>query len=115
MMPQRVIGAESVVHTLGRWPDFHDAEILDVHIVRGGCSTITVMIMDPRVPQRKVTFLFEDIRYLELGGEDADGQNVISSIHVSGADDLTTVSFGPCYGLSGYVMARRVSASVEAE
>jgi len=114
MMPQSVIGAESVVYTLGRWPDFHDAEILDVHIVRGGCSTITVMIMDPRVSQRKVTFVFEDIKYLELGGEDADGQNVINSINVSDADGLTTVTISPCYGLSGYVTAKWVSARVEA-
>lgn len=53
------------------------------------------------------------IEHLELGGEAADKQNVIGHVSVDTANGLTTVTFYPCYGLSGYITAKRVGVRIE--
>jgi hypothetical protein len=106
-------GAREIVAALGWWPSFHDAKILSVHVLRGGPSTVTLRVVDVRRPPDVVTFVFEDIEHLELGGEAADKQNVIEHVSVDTANGLTTVTFYPCYGLSGYITAKRVGVRIE--
>jgi hypothetical protein len=112
MTPQGINGADALVAAMGRWPSFHDAEILSVHILRSGPSTVTLSVVDAHPPD-VVTFMFEEIEYLDLHGEDADGQNVIFDLSVGTSNGLTTVTFHPCYGLSGYITAKRVSVRIE--
>jgi hypothetical protein len=112
MTPQGITGSDALAAAMGRWPSFHDAEILSVHILRGGPSTVTLSIVDAR-PPGVVTFTFEEIEHLDLHGENADGQNVIFDLSVGTSNGLTTVTFHPCYGLSGYVTAKRVSVRIE--
>jgi hypothetical protein len=112
MTSQVLSGADTVAAAMGRWPSFHDAEVLSVHILRSGPSTVTLSVVDAHPPD-VVTFMFEEIEYLDLHGEDADGQNVIFDLSVGTSNGLTTVTFHPCYGLSGYITAKRVSVRIE--
>jgi Immunity protein 50 len=73
-----ITGAQELVSRLGRWPSFHDAEIIQVQLVRDAPSTLTVRLMGPDDAGALVTFIFENILDLTLTGEDVNGQNVIA-------------------------------------
>jgi hypothetical protein len=120
-MPRRIMdltladirGADAVVSRYGRWLSFHDAEILQVHLQRGGRSSVTLRVVDPVAPDQRVRFVFEGIRDLTLDGEDVDRQNVIASLTVEKAAGATTLIFSPCYGLAGHITAEHVSVELE--
>jgi hypothetical protein len=42
-----IIGADRVLATFGRWPSFHDAEIVRLHLERDGLSTISIQLVGP--------------------------------------------------------------------
>lgn len=119
-----VPGAAELAQWFGRWPSFHDAEVLEVTLRRSGESYIRVSMLNVRVEvgadgqhytsydhHAVVTFLLEEVSDLELA--DFSAQNVIFGL------DLLTVSGGyrialqPCYGLAGYIEAAQVSVSFE--
>jgi hypothetical protein len=106
-------GAADVIAAFGEWPSFHDAEILRVVINRGGRSSVTIRLMIPAYQQKCVTFTFQEIADMRLEGEDADVQNVIGALTIAMDDRFTTVHFGRCYGLGGYIKAEAVSVSVD--
>jgi len=106
-------GADDVIAQLGEWPSFHDAEIVRVHIERDGRSKVTIMLTAAAYKQRRVTFTFERIADLSLGGEEVNVQNVIFGLHLEQDGNFTTVEFAPCYGLSGSIKAEAVMVSVE--
>ena len=112
-----IVGAKRVVAALGEWPSFHDAEIVSVKLVRHAESTVTIDLVDGRArgTQRGtlVTFGFGGIIDLDLHGEDADSQNVISGLSVEDIAEGTKVSFWPCYGLSGHITAKGVNVRIE--
>jgi len=66
-------GAEAVAAHFGRWPSFHDAEIVRVVIERGGESRVTIRLV-PTEKQIDVDLVFRDIADLHLTGENADRQ-----------------------------------------
>jgi len=110
-----LVGAEAVVATLGRWPSFHDAEIMRVHIERDGVSTVAIQLVGPSgscKDGRVLTFALEGISDLSLAGESVNTQNVISSLLVEKTEGGTRLTFGPCYGLAGRIIADRVSVEV---
>jgi hypothetical protein len=107
-----ITGATTLVSMLGRWPSFHDAEIIRVLIRRDGHSTITVRLMEPQGQGLAVTFTFEGILDLKLDGEDVNRQNAIHSLSVEPSGTATKVTFGPCYGLWGVITAEHVGVRV---
>jgi hypothetical protein len=109
-----ILGADRVVAYFGRWPSFHDAEIVSVHINRGSTSTVSLTrAVDGRDPSI-VTFTFVNIVDLKLDGEDADVQNVIHSLTVDTTPEGIRVKFAPCYGIWGEVTAKSASVALTA-
>lgn len=109
-------GAETVAEMFGAWPSFHDAEILRVHLERDGLSTVAIQLIGPDGSckgGRVVTLTFEGISDLRLDGENVNSQNVISCLVVEKAEKGTRVTFGPCYGLAGWLIADRVSVTAD--
>ena len=103
-----ITGAATLVSIIGRWPSFHDAEIIRVLIRRDGHTTITVRLMEPQGKGWAVTFTFEEVLDLRLEGEDVNRQNVISGLSIEPSGTATKVTLGPSYGLWGHITAERV-------
>jgi hypothetical protein len=119
-----IIGADAVVGWFGHWPSFHDAEILSVHINRGGQSAIRIHAwrltdrLDAagrfvREREAVIVFEFSGVESLHLVGEDADGQNVMSGLDIERRAQSWRLRFGPCYGLSGELTVADIMVRVE--
>ena len=113
-----VPGADAVTAWFGRWPSFHDAEILALHLNRAGSSLLRIHawnleshIVDGKSSLRLtkhavVTFRFTEISDLELA--DFSVQNVIYGLGLEEADGGFLVTLKPCYGLAGFIKAAKV-------
>jgi hypothetical protein len=123
-MTPDIPGAETVASWFGEWPSFHDAEILSVHINRGGRSQIRVYAFatgsrkDPtghfvREHEAIVVFEFQNIRSIRLDGEDADVQNVLGGARVEPDGDGWRLELAPSYGLAGTIVAAEMSVRLE--
>jgi hypothetical protein len=121
---QTIPGIESVLAWFGRWPSFHDAEILSVHLNRDGTSTIRIHTWNPtskvdsegrfiREREAVVVFEFARIGWLKLDGEDADRQNVIAGLTLEAAPAGYRLHLSPCYGLAGEIVAERMAVRIE--
>jgi hypothetical protein len=100
-------GADKLLHWFEGAPSFHDGEVLELHLNRSGTSWIRIMTAyKPAI----VTFTFEDIADLELF--DFSCQNVISSLDLEMRDGAFRLTMGPCYGIAGFIDARRVSVDL---
>lgn len=119
----RFPGADVIVNWFGRWPSFHDAEIISLELNRLGRSYLRVHAfqvtsdVDERHYYRTdkhaiVVFALEDISFLSL--QDFSNQNVISGLSVGKVDDGFSLQFYPCYGLSGEIRARTLSVDLSA-
>jgi hypothetical protein len=110
MRPDEVQGALALIDWFGSWPSFHDAEILDLHLDRGGASRLRVHVWimtnktgaDGHFINEKhcvVSFVFDEITDLDLGG--FSPQNVINGLSLTAAAEGFELVLQPCYGLSG--------------
>jgi hypothetical protein len=120
-----ILGADSVVAWFGKWPSFHDAEILEVHLNREGPSWVRLHSwLTTAVTHEKdgkqdgvsdrhavVTFLLTDVTDLELC--DFSVQNVISRLTVEPSPSGFRLSLSPCFGVSGFIEAREIRAEVK--
>jgi hypothetical protein len=115
-------GADGLIAWFGRWPSFHDAEILSLKLNRLGSSCARIHTWDKSRENDAqglyktnkhctVTFLLEEISDLELA--DFNSQNVISSLEIIKQQGGYRLSFSPCYGLAGYVVAKSISIKFE--
>jgi Immunity protein 50 len=115
-------GAAELVSWFGRWPSFHDAEVINLTLNRSGVSTLKVHTWEMTSEidgsgyfiLRKhvlVTFLIEEILSLDL--TDFNQQNVIFGLDLSRIDDGFQLRLDPCYGVSGTIAARKISVEYE--
>jgi|RhiMetdeSRZDD1v2_1073273.scaffolds.fasta_scaffold24097_5 Immunity protein 50 len=119
-----ILGADAVVAWFGQWPSFHDAEILSIHINRGGLSVIRIHTRNlsttvdrpghsVRAREAILAFEFAGIKTLRLHGEDADRQNVIQGLEIQRTDEGYRVQLLPCYGLAGEIVVEQIAVHVE--
>jgi hypothetical protein len=119
-----ILGADAVVAWFGQWPSFHDAEILSLHINRGGLSMIRIHTWNlstrldrtghfVREREAILTFEFAGIKTLRLHGEDADTQNVIQGLGIERTDEGYRLELQPCYGLAGELTVEQIAVHVE--
>jgi hypothetical protein len=117
----RIPGYDEVVEWFGRWPSFHDAEVLELHLDRSGPSWVKlhVWLMTNKINvqgqyvQEKhatVTFKFENVTNLNLA--DFSSQNVIFGLNLERRETGYRLELSPCYGLAGYLEAERISVTV---
>lgn len=123
MVPE-IPGVDAVVAWFGQWPSFHDAEILSVHINRGGLSVIRIHTWNLStkvdrtghfVREREAILVFEfvGIKTLELQGEDADSQNVIQGLVIERTEQGYRLGLSPCYGIAGEMTVEQLTVHVE--
>jgi immunity protein 50 of polymorphic toxin system len=124
MIPN-IPGADLIVAWFGRWPSFHDAEIMSFHIDRERRSSsirIRTWILSDRtdsagrfIRERDavVVFEFTGIRSLRIHGEDTDNQNVISSLVIEQTNDGYRLVLGPSYGMAGEMVVKDLSVRLE--
>ncbi|HYX71270.1 MAG TPA: Imm50 family immunity protein [Nitrososphaera sp.] len=120
---------------LGRWPSFHDAEVLRIVLDRNGARTFTpylqatihIFEMTSQIDERggyvlknhvAVTFRFIEIYELQL--EDFNQQNVLQGLSILDVSDRQLerikfeVSFDGIFGVSAKFQCNSISvASVE--
>jgi len=111
-------GAAELHDWFGYWPNFHDAEIISLHLNRKGNSSMCVHTweMTSEVDGngyfvlRKhlmVEFILENI-----SGRNLDGfshQNVISEIGIDKTESGFRLTLGGCYGVEGSIEAEKLS------
>jgi hypothetical protein len=123
--PPNIPGAETLVEWFGIWPSFHDAEIMSLCIDRerqASSMRIRAFTLSDRIDsngrfvrerEALVVFDFAGIKSLHIEGEDADTQNVISSLLVEETDGGYRVVLGPCYGLAGEIVVKDLRVKLE--
>ncbi len=110
----QIPGSDKVREWFGYWPDFHDAEIVSLHLCRSGDSVLRVYPYAPEKPAT-VEFFLSEMVGLELW--DFSSQNVIGSLDIEWAkredsDTVVRLRMHPCYGLAGYLEAKEIRVSV---
>jgi hypothetical protein len=114
-------GAKELHEWFGYWPDFHDAEIVSLHLNRKGISSLRVHTWETtkQVDEKGyymcarhivVEFLFENIFALALAG--FSQQNVISGLDMEKTGSGFRLTLGECYGLAGSIEAERLSIGI---
>src|SRR5262245_49699525 len=114
-------GAIEIVSWFGRWPSFHDAEVLQLHLDRTAKSylhihawNMTDRVNDTGVFETEkhavVTFTLEHVSDLELS--DFSTQNVIAGLDIEREGEAYRVILYPCYGIAGRIDAGKVSVSL---
>ena len=115
-----VPGFSELVGFCGKFPSFHDSEVIRLHLNREGISQIVIRMFGNRYANPKdevqlrfvpldgtvVTFLLEDIDDLELDGFSI--QNVISALSLERAEPGFRLKLWPCYGIAGWLHVGKV-------
>lgn len=127
MIYDQVAGGQELLNWFAEIPSFHDAEIVSLSLNRSSTSRLEIhtwnVIGGDFQKHVVVTFSFEKIMDLQLDG--FSPQNVIHSLRLQratdrGRDDYLApdkddgdieVVMEPCYGMSGFIRAKRVVIS----
>ena len=110
-----IAGDPEVYDWFGRWPQFHDAEVLSLHLNRTGTSVLTVHAWDMTdkvdsggfyVLQKHiiVRFLLDGIT--ESSFEDFNHQNVLFGLQLTKQDAGFNLTLDSSFGLSGSILAK---------
>jgi len=115
---KEISGAAELHDSFGYWPNFHDAEIINLHLNRKGSSSLRVHTweMTKEVDEKGyyvlakhvvVEFILETVSDLSLNG--FSHQNVISGLEIAKTDSGFRLTPYDCYGLAGTIEAASVS------
>ena len=105
-IPDAILGHEKVVALFGRWPTFHDAEVLSVELVRDEgrpltspvCTVGVCPMGEPGAPQDEcvvVTLRFYDVHDLRLAA--FHHQNSILGLTIASCDVMRKVHLLPSH------------------
>lgn len=104
--PNRAIaGVDAVVARFGAWPAFHDWEVVELSLLRSGISKLVLSFGTSVVE-------FQLVDVLDLEPVDFSSQNVISDLTIEPLEEGTCFTLGPCYGVTGWIVARDWSVSL---
>ena len=115
---RKIPGAPEFVDWFGRWPQFHDAEVVGVSLLRGGITTVDIHVFNTtaEVDDRKhyvtekhalVRFSFGNVMGCELAG--FNHQNVIGRLDISKVGEQFQFTMDSIYGLGGSISADSVT------
>jgi len=118
---EEIPGAAELHDWFGYWPDFHDAEIVNLHLNRRGTSFLRIHTweMTKKVDETGhyvltkhvvVEFILENVSDLALN--DFSQQNVISGLDIEKIGSGFRLTLGACYGLAGNIEAERISLRI---
>ena len=105
---ERIDGEELSTQWFGKWPCFHDAEVVNLFLTRSGESVVRIYPYYPEKPAT-VEFILSGITDIELA--DFSSQNVISSLGIEKTKaqydhEVCRLTLSPCYGVAGRIDAR---------
>jgi len=115
---QAVEGARGLYDWFGYWPNFHDAEVISLHLNRRGSSSLSLhtwelskdvdekgyFILSKHVV---VEFVMKEVVGLSLNG--FNHQNVISGLAIEPSEGAYRLVLENCYGVAGYLEAKDIS------
>jgi hypothetical protein len=115
-------GAREFVKWFGRWPSFHDAEVMRISLDRAGESLLEIHVfqmtneIDSKgqyvfVNHAKLRFIMYDITSCELSG--FSHQNVIDDLEVTRNNDDYQLRLFAIYGVDGSITAKTVVITFE--
>ncbi len=118
---EQITGATELHDWFGYWPDFHDAEIVSLHLNRQEISFLRVHTWETtkqidekgyyvQAKHVVVEFLFEDVSALSLTG--FSQQNVIFGLDIEKTGSGFRLTLDECYGLAGSIEAERLSLRI---
>lgn len=118
----RVPGAHGLVEWFGRWPSFHDAEVVSIELNRTGASRVKVhaFSMTSEVDSKGhyvtekhvlISFLLHDVSNVDLCC--FNHQNVISGLDLQKTADGYDLILEPCYGVEGHIVAAQIAIEFE--
>jgi len=113
-----VAGSRELLNWFGYWPNFHDAEVIRLHLNRRGESSLVVHTweMTKEVDERGyyiltkhvvVEFLLEQVSGLNLTG--FSHQNVLFGLTIEPADNGFRLSLDDSFGIAGTIDAEKIS------
>lgn len=113
----KIVGAREFYERFESWPSFHDAEIVELHLVRNGTSSLKVAVEkftldvdssgDPITEKFAVILRMVDIQEMFLN--DFNDQNVIFELTLGPVENGIEIGMHPTFGMYGRIVARRVS------
>jgi hypothetical protein len=105
MITPDIEGADAVVQWFGEWPCFHDSEILQLLINRGGTSELRIDLTGYSASKSRAILVFEfsGITSLRIHGEDADVQNVMSGLDIEKGQSAYRIGWDSLYGMAGEI------------
>jgi hypothetical protein len=119
---QEVAGAEALIQWFGKWPSFHDAEVLSLELNRVGASCVRIHTWEMTneidangfYVLRKhviVSFFLDRLKDIELA--DFSSQNVIFGLVVTRSAEGLQLLLYPCYGVGGTLTAEAIRVEIE--
>jgi hypothetical protein len=116
-----IAGAQELHDWFGYWPDFHDGEIINLHLNRTNPSILRIHTWEMTNEADKAGYyvlakhlvveftidITRDDDCLELYG--FSRQNVISQLTIRKSDTGYKLEIGQCYGLAGTIKVNNVS------
>lgn len=117
-----ISGAQQLADWFGRFPTFHDAEILELHLSRSGISWLKIHTWkmsavinssNEYINEKDVvvTIKLRDVSDIDLSG--FNHQNVIFSLQISPVDDGIKLELEPCFGMAGKIIAAQIEIEIE--
>ena len=91
-----IVGSEKLTAVYGRWPTFHDAEVIDVHLWRGE--------MDPEHEQFAARVLTVKIHMMQ---EAPTSREMVAVLRFDGVEDIRMEGFNHQNALLGIEIGKR--------
>ena len=116
-----VPGAAELRAWFGRWPSFHDAEVHEVHLARGGSSWIDAHAWLPGPPaadsgvlerERECVVRITLSAVTNLDLHDFSAQNVVSRVSFDREGAGWRVELHPCFGIAGVLWCEGLAFAV---
>ena len=116
-------GADKVIAWFGRWPSFHDAELLELHLHGVGLSSMKIRAfnMTNRVDAQGcfvsekhaiVTFVFEGLKELKLDENELSVPNTILDFTLEHRNEKFLLTFDTCDGFTVAFEASTVAVNL---
>jgi Immunity protein 50 len=117
-----VPGADDLLKWFGKWPSFHDAEVLGIELNRKGASCLRIHTWEMTKEidakgyyvNRKhvvVSFFLENLKDVELAG--FSSQNVVFGLTLTRVVGGFQLSLDPSYGVAGTLTAEKIRIEIQ--
>ena len=112
-------GADAFITWFGRWPNFHDTEVVRIWLDRASTSLLEIHVFNTistkghyvREKHAKLRLVLTEITNCDLTG--FNHQNVIDDLDLSKTEDGYQLTLFPIYGVGGSLSAKSVVIEFE--